>query len=200
MRRTCVLLAFIALAFLVLNTGWVFAADGKAQGQPFQSLQQQIDQLRAQIETIQLTPSPPASSNSVIRVYDSSETPQYLGIGVGGNLEIFVSELSLFTQIKSDGNLVSLDSGLLYETNVCSGDAFIPFSYAYTLVKIGEGYYSGVKVAPTIRQISSQRLPAGNCVSLSSPVPITSVPAVHLSEEVIPFTLPVVLPLQFILE
>ena len=43
MRRSHALLAFIAVAFLVLSTGWAFAADGKGKPDPFLSLQQQID-------------------------------------------------------------------------------------------------------------------------------------------------------------
>ena len=50
MRRSHALLAFIAVAFLVLSTGWAFAADGKGKPDPFLSLQQQIDDLKVLIE------------------------------------------------------------------------------------------------------------------------------------------------------
>jgi len=49
MKRIQVLFAFSVVAILILLAGWAFAGDGKAQGQPFQYLQQQIDQLRGQI-------------------------------------------------------------------------------------------------------------------------------------------------------
>lgn len=51
MRKIQVLLAFITVICLVLITGWAFAGDVKAQGQPFQALQQQINDLKALIES-----------------------------------------------------------------------------------------------------------------------------------------------------
>ena len=51
MRTNQVVSAVIVVAFLILLAGWAFAGDGKAQGQPFQYLQQQIDELRGQIPT-----------------------------------------------------------------------------------------------------------------------------------------------------
>ena len=50
MRKIQGLLAFITVVSLVLITGLAFAEDVKAQGQPFQYLQQQIEQLKAQIQ------------------------------------------------------------------------------------------------------------------------------------------------------
>ena len=50
MRKIQGLLAFITVVSLVLITGLAFAEDVKAQGQPFQALQQQIEQLKAQIQ------------------------------------------------------------------------------------------------------------------------------------------------------
>ncbi len=58
MKRTRVFLALITVAFLVLIAERGFAGDNKAQGQPFQYLQQQIDELTAQIKAIQSTPGP----------------------------------------------------------------------------------------------------------------------------------------------
>ena len=46
MRKIQVLLAFIAIISTVQITGFAFAGDDKAQGQPFQYLQQQIDELK----------------------------------------------------------------------------------------------------------------------------------------------------------
>jgi hypothetical protein len=55
MRKSQVLSTFIVIAFFVLNTGWAFAGEREAQGQPFQYLKQQIDDLKEQIRTIQST-------------------------------------------------------------------------------------------------------------------------------------------------
>ena len=59
MRRCHVLFAFVAIAFLILLSGSAFAQGESANGQPFQYLQQQINELKAQIEAIQTTPGPP---------------------------------------------------------------------------------------------------------------------------------------------
>lgn len=135
MRKIRVLLAFIAIISTGQITGWAFAGGDKAQGQPFQYLQQQIDDLKARIEAIQSTPGPQGppgaqgdpgtpgapgqnglacwdlngnglcdaatedinkdticaaldcrgqpGSTGAIKVYDSSATPQYLGILLG---------------------------------------------------------------------------------------------------------------------
>ena len=53
MRKIQVLLAFLAIISTVLIVGLAFAEDGKAQGQPFQALQQQIDALKQQVQDIQ---------------------------------------------------------------------------------------------------------------------------------------------------
>ena len=53
MRKIRVLLAFLAIVSAVLIAGLAFAEDGKAQGQPFQALQQQIDALKQQVQDIQ---------------------------------------------------------------------------------------------------------------------------------------------------
>jgi hypothetical protein len=58
MRRIQVFFTLVVVSFWILLAGWAFAGDGKAQGQPFQYLQQQIDALKAQIEAIQSTPGP----------------------------------------------------------------------------------------------------------------------------------------------
>ena len=50
MRRSHALLAFIAVAFLVLSTGWAFAGEGKVKPDPFLALQQQIDELNQQVQ------------------------------------------------------------------------------------------------------------------------------------------------------
>ena len=52
MKRVPVLLAFITLALLLLIAGVAFAENNKAQGQPFQYLQQQIDDHEAQVNAI----------------------------------------------------------------------------------------------------------------------------------------------------
>ena len=54
MRKIQGLLAFITVVSLVLITGLAFAEDVKAQGQPFQALQQQIDELKQQVQDMQL--------------------------------------------------------------------------------------------------------------------------------------------------
>jgi hypothetical protein len=135
MRRIQVFFVLAMLSFWILIAGWAYAGDGKAQGQPFQYLQQQIDELKAQIEAIQSSPGqqgpsgPPGSpgtpgtpglpglacwdlngngicdyttedtsldgkcdvldckgqsgSTGAIKVYDSTEPPQYLGVLLG---------------------------------------------------------------------------------------------------------------------
>jgi hypothetical protein len=49
MKRPHVFGLFVTVAFFVMIMGLAFAEGGKAQGQPFQYLQQQIDELKAQI-------------------------------------------------------------------------------------------------------------------------------------------------------
>jgi len=58
MRRSQICFALVVAASWILFVGWAFAGDGKAQGQPFQYLQQQINDLKAQIAAIQSTPGP----------------------------------------------------------------------------------------------------------------------------------------------
>lgn len=62
MRKIIVFQLFLAFAFWALFPGWASAKDedkNKPQGQPFQNLQQQIDELKAQLSAIQLIPGPP---------------------------------------------------------------------------------------------------------------------------------------------
>jgi hypothetical protein len=235
MRRSHVLLAFIAIVFFILNTEWAFAEDAKTQGQPLQYLQQQIDQLKEQIAAIRSTSSSMGkpgtacwdsnqngecdlstedinadgkcdvqdcqapSRTAVIRVYDSSESPQFLGIAVDIYPDFFVPGLSSFASISADGDIFPTNSSatnLYYESADCSGDAFIPYRGAHILTRIGGEYYLGMEVAPTFRYFSSYN--NGFCYRVS--YQCDSVPVQVVPKEAIPFTLPVVLPLKYVLE
>jgi hypothetical protein len=97
MKKT--ILVLIALVLFV--PGNVFAANGT----PFQELQKQIDQLKIQLENIQLIPGPPGAG--AIKVYDANN--QFLGIyagllpGLGPLMPgIFIPDLKLFVYIILD--------------------------------------------------------------------------------------------------
>jgi hypothetical protein len=159
--------------------------------------------------------TPMTTSGSVIRVYDSRQPQQYLGIGASGVMggasvavsgvsetmdTLFIPGLSLFTSIYADGTIAA--GVLLYETNDCSGNAFIKWALTHHLMSLtGEEYYTGSKAAPVSRQLLSYKMKGEVCRPNTAPGrAIYSVPAVQIPKEDIPFILPVALPLQYVLE
>jgi hypothetical protein len=110
MKKTVFFLIFLVLCIPVI----AFAADvslrkaGVVPGTPFQALQQQIDQLKNQLQNIQLTPGPAGpAGEGAIKVYDAND--QFLGIyagllpGTGALVAgIFVPKFNLFIQIGLD--------------------------------------------------------------------------------------------------
>jgi hypothetical protein len=112
---------------------------------------------------------------------------------------LFIPGLSLFTSIYADGTIAA--GVLFYETNDCSGNAFIRWALTHHLMSLtGEEYYTGSKVAPVSRQFLSSKEKGGVCHPITWGKGMYSVPAVQVPKEDIPFTLPVALPQQYVLE
>ena len=67
MRKRILVLAMvfmISLPVIAFAADVTLTSDGKVPGTPFQALQQQIDQLKTQLQNIQLTPGPPGPTGA----------------------------------------------------------------------------------------------------------------------------------------
>ena len=194
MRRIQVLLAFITVAFLVLSAGWAFAGDGKAQGQPFQTLQHQIDELKAQIMATQ----------GAIKVSD--DTGQFVGTLVErpGNIDegcyAFIPDLRKFARLGSSGEIAT--GSLTYSSPNCAGEPLLGNINHHWLVAIFNGtaysfYTGGMRLGAYYLQTPSYRRPDGSCFNGTGPTIDNWFEAVHLDASEIQFQLPFVTPYHY---
>jgi hypothetical protein len=196
MRKIQVLLALIAVAFWVLTMGLAFAEDGKAEGQPFQYLQQQIDELKAQIQGIKST------SVGNIAVYDANDN--FLGIchaeGWGTYLDIYVPSLNTFARIENlePGGTVNIHSFWPVYFNP-SGTPYVRTqAWMQRLMGCGttaDRYFLGTGNEMTITAVSVKQ----DCsqTTLPSPLQVKVYETLEIPEEDIPFPLPIAMPIKF---
>jgi len=194
MRRIQVLLAFITVISLVQISGWAFAGDGKAQGQPFQALQQQIDELKAQIEAIQST------SVGNIAVYDANDN--FLGIchaeGWGSYLDIYIPNLNAFARIENlePGGTVNIHS--FWPVYFNAGGTPYVRTHAWVQRLLGCGttadrYFLGTGNEMTITAVSIKQ----DCSQTTFPIQLKVYETLEIPEENIPFPLPIVTPINY---
>jgi len=194
MRRIQVLLAFITVICLVQIAGWAFAGDGKAQGQPFQALQQQINELKAQTGAIQ----------GAIKVSD--DTGQFIGTLVGlpekteERCNVFIPSLGKFANLNASGIIYT---GILwYSTPNCTGEPLLEGINHHWLVSILNGteyniYTGGAFLGTFDLLTASVRYTDGSCKQINFPAGGNYFEAVQLDAATIPFQLPFVTPYHY---
>lgn len=196
MKGIHVLSAFIASVLLVLIPASSFAEDGKRQGQPFQALQQQIDELKAQME----------NNLKQINVYDDDD--QYLGVLLGHETdrihvppgrpitEIFVPELNYSTFIEGrTGNIASCL--LVFESENCVGEKSYMFNSGIICREGSGAYVVGLDPLAVATGFFNSVLRENGGCSNQTQQGGTYFQSLHLSPEQLPFTLPVAVPLHY---
>ena len=194
MRKIQGLLAFITVVSLVLITGLAFAEDVKAQGQPFQALQKQIDDLKAQIE----------NNLKQINVYD--DNGQYLGILLGHEpmrqmtprkplIEIFIPELNYSVFIEQHtGNVARCK--VMFKDASCSGPESYLFDSHIICRDARDNYHVGLEVLSVGNSFLNSMLDDGGSCG-QWPNGGTYFQSLDLTPQELPFTIPVAVSLHY---
>lgn len=150
---------------------------------------------------VDLIPQAMAQDNTGggIQVYDAAG--QYLGILVGkGKMQdeaiIFIPGINKFTTIKqATGEIES--TNLTFESNGCIGAPYVAGGVDFIKECNGK-YYVGGTEARNILRVSTQ-LATGECLQWSPTYDklMDMFAAIEIAEDIIPFTLPVGLPLRY---
>jgi len=199
-----IMLVLVALILCV-----PMSAYSKKGGNPSDTLQQQIDELRLQIEEIQLIPGPPGPQGEqgiqgeqgppgAIDVYDANG--QYLGILVntdnGVNTTFYIpSVYSTLTLNNLEGSVgaIGFTVNLLFENDDCTGQPYVPIQMQLMIFVNGSKFYKASATPPVVNfGYNSYRSTGGDCSVYTDTT--TSIAA---EEVTLPFTLPVALPLGF---
>jgi len=126
-----------------------------------------------------------------VRAYDANS--QFLGVLVddlSGLIRIFVPSLSrtIFLNLE-DGDVPQ--GPLYFDQTGCSGNAYTHPVYRYHIIKIKDEYFTGDGATP--QKISFKSILAGECwTSLGNDFLLPTKPVI------LPITLPVALPLNFL--
>jgi hypothetical protein len=135
------------------------------------------------------------SSGSLI-AYDAGS--QKLGNYLGDSY-VFVPSLNRQVVIRpADGDIEGCGS-LLYESTDCTGTPYAYPYLSYYVFKSRNKIYSGNKVVPALKTIKSYWEDCGTAPSCSQDVDVQDY-FVPVTESVLPFTVPVALPLHFVFE
>jgi hypothetical protein len=198
MRRIQVLITSIAIISTVLITGWAFAQSDKVHAGPLADLQHQIDQLKAQLDAIQLTPGP-------VDVYDNNG--QCLGILLGIEVvraEIFIPQIKWPTLINLwDGHVypASPIARFKYESDDCSGPCHTDGDRidGLTTSASPRSPFQYFVARSGLRSITafSERDTTGACVVIPGGEVFKGYVVLQVLEEEIPFHFPVALPLHY---
>ena len=196
MRKIRVMVSFLGVAFLALNAGSTFAQTAKSQGQPFMNLQQQIDELKAQINGIQ------SSNVGNIAVYDANDN--FLGIltssGWGDQLSFYIPSLNAFARIVGlrKGENVNIESfWVVYFT--ADGTPYVDNeSWVQRLEGCGvteDRYLIGTGNRTTIMAVSTQQA-CDYFYQITPPRQFIVSETLEVFEEDIPFPLPIATPIK----
>jgi hypothetical protein len=188
---------FVLTVALFLIPFYAFAGQ-VPPGTPFQALQEQINQLKIQLQNIQLIPGPPGpAGEGAIKVYDA--TNQYLGIyaglppGAGALMaSIFNPDLKLFFSIILDPN--DTQYGQILKGNYYTSAA-MPGIFVLARDKLyrtcNDKYYYGTGNPIQVSQVTGFYIgcyqgPAGDFKGFETS---------EISS--LPFTLPIAMPLKY---
>jgi len=116
----------------------------------------------------------------------------YFGNSSNNTLEIYIPSYDRSIHINvSTGDILGQD--FYFESSDCSGIAYVVSEASYKVIKNGESYFTGEKVAPINTQINSVFRSYTPVCELYNGMRYV-VPALSVE---LPFTLPVALPLSF---
>jgi hypothetical protein len=143
------------------------------------------------------------NKGTIIQVYDSSSPPQYLGILCNWPNTIFIPKLSLFASI---GTLLHRfnAASLYYESYDCTGQPYIYGEYGSSLWIVGDDYYqtddSGYTYVAinSVSSINSADL-QWHCYAYNGGT-LPVFPAVQVPIDDLPFNLPIVPPLKYVVD
>jgi hypothetical protein len=238
MRRLCVLLVFSIITGLILSIGITAAqdgglpSDGEVPGKPLQYLQQQINELKAQLDEIQLLPGPPGEpgepgppGEGAIRVYDSSEPPQFVGILVGiyptgykaseiyrevtGSFTVYIPDLGKFIELNRTGEVVTSRfrfEYLYYKVDECDDSQGI-YAIPHPWDEVVDSAFISAHLFVTdegliwsyymVGALENVWLESNHSATICDNNPGEFSDAYSLTEVTLPFTLPLVPPLSF---
>jgi hypothetical protein len=135
------------------------------------------------------------SSGSLI-AYDAGN--QKLGNYLGDSY-VYIPSLNRQVVIKPADGEIDGCGQLLYESTNCTGTAYAYPYLSYYVFKSRDKIYSGNKVIPALKNIKSYWEDCGSTPSCSQDVNVQDY-FVPVSETVLPFNVPVALPLNFVFE
>ena len=137
-----------------------------------------------------------------VKVFDSNNQPLGIMLGYQPNsyfmehyVVIYVSSLAKMVGISSSSGDIADDTILFFNDTTCAGSPYIEPRASYSIIKHGTSYYTADYVAPSSVQINSVDVPGEGCFA-TDPELIPLVPAQTIVP-ILPFTLPVALPLRF---
>ena len=137
-----------------------------------------------------------------VKVFDSNNQPLGIMLGYQPNsylmehyVVIYVSSLAKMVGISSSSGDIADDTILFFNDTTCAGSPYIEPRASYSIIKHGTSYYTADYVAPSSVQINSVDVPGEGCFA-TDPELIPLVPAQTIVP-ILPFTLPVILPLRF---
>ncbi|CAB5110350.1 hypothetical protein D3OALGA1CA_1987 [Olavius algarvensis associated proteobacterium Delta 3] len=220
-----VLASVFLMSFLVSSLGyssgsnpWKFKKNTKKR---IKALEQTVADHEERITTLEELPpgepEPPGPTASV-NVYDSSEPPQYLGVMLGstsstegGVVEIFIPTIGkkIFIVPSTGGLVLNSHSNWYYESDDCSGVPYVAHHHVAmdTIIQQErEGYpskYYFIESQLLRNQVTfySEHKSSGECDYLSQGETRDRMAIVTgIAEADITFTIPVTLPLNYVLE
>lgn len=145
--------------------------------------------------------SPQAQGGKVPSVYDANE--QFLGIlpsTADGYLSVFIPALSKFIFLSGvDGDVSPYYPGvyLYFDGSNCSGNPYLDLNMRYEVFKLESKYYAADDVLPIPVDILSISDPGWGAGRGCSDAVLPSYPVLPYKEVILPFNMPVALPLTF---
>ena len=125
-------------------------------------------------------------------------TGQYMGIFqgyAGGWFTVFHPTLSRSVEFGEGTGEVRIGWDLLFESNNCTGTPYMGASASYRVVVYMGKTYGGEKAIPDLRYMGSySNWVSGSCTAI---VPPNQIHVVTAMEIMLPFSIPVALPLEF---
>ena len=138
-----------------------------------------------------------------IHVYDADGN--HLGLATdtnitfGNPITIYHSKTESFVGIDVSDGTISNILDLWFQSDDCTGQAFVHTNDMYSTYQNCETYYTGQRIAPSYLTMLSTKLYEGCKCSTTSIFPYSNyfVPAVEVSTKTLGFTIPITLPLSF---
>lgn len=215
MKKTVLILMALILCIPVVVFG--------AQGQPFQQLQDEINQINTQLQNLTNQVQALQQTGSAgIGVYDANDV--FLGYTLsfpeatqavtlmGTAPTIYIPTLGKLITISLTTGMIASESFFYYTTQNCSGEAYVTQIGSYHITAsiyipsppppagspLPQAFYVGVGHPQPLTMLSSSTtypyLGGGDCNTVPQPLPVYFVPLTQVS---LPFPTPVALPLKY---